>query len=67
MFVIFNNTNDKPSMTTIMSINTNIVSLVVHPFLAKRDTKFKVLWSQLRSLEYKYPPNNIFENVELLA
>ena len=43
MFVIPNSTDNKFNTTTTISVNTNFISLAVHPFLAKKDTRFKVL------------------------
>ncbi len=67
MFVIPNSTDDEPSTITTMSVNTNIIPPAVHPFLVERDARVEVLWPQLRSLEYQYPPPKILEDAEPLA
>ncbi len=67
MFVIPNSTDNEPSTTTIMSVDTNIIPPAVRPFLAEKSAKFEVLWSQLRFLEHQYPPPNVFEDAEPLA
>ncbi len=67
MFVIPNSTDNELSMTTTMSINTNIIPPAVRPFLAERDARFEVFWPQLRSLEHQYPPPNILKDVEPLV
>ena len=67
MFIISNSSDNKPSMTTTMSINTNIILLVVCPFLAEKDTRFEVFWPQLCSLEHQYLLPNILKDAESLA
>ena len=67
MSVIPNSTDNEPSTTTTMSVDTNIIPPAVRPFLAERDARFEVLWPQLRFLEHQYPPPNILEDAEPLA
>ncbi len=42
MFVIPNSTNNYLSTTITMSIDTNIIRLVVRPFLIERNARFEV-------------------------
>ena len=42
MFVIFNNINDKLGTTIITFINTNIILLAIHLFLAEKNARFEV-------------------------
>ncbi len=67
MFVIPNITDDEPSITTTMFVDTNIIPPAVRPFLAERDARFEVLWPQLYSLEHQYPSPNVLKDVKLLA
>ncbi len=43
MFAISKSIDDEFSITTTMSVNTNIILLAVRLFLAKRDIRFEVL------------------------
>ena len=43
MFVIFNSINKEPNTITTIFIDTNIILLVMYPFLVEKDAKFKVL------------------------
>ena len=66
MFAIPNSTNDKPSITTTMSVITIIIPPAEHFFLAEEDARFKVFWPQLRFLGHQYRPTNILEDVKPL-
>lgn len=67
MLVISNYTNDKLSITTTISINSNIILLLVHSFIVKRNTRFKVFWSPLCFFKHKYLLSNLLaENGKLL-
>ena len=43
MFVIPNNTNNKPSTIITISVDINIISPTTHFFLVKRDARFEIL------------------------
>lgn len=42
MFIILNNTNNELNITTIMSVDINIIPPAMHPFMVEKDARFEV-------------------------
>lgn len=67
MFIIPNSIDNKLSTTTTIFVNTNIISLVVHLFLAEKNARIGVFWPQFRFLEHQYLSSNVLEDAKPLA